>query len=209
MEQVGVAAFDVDGTLTTRDCVVPYLRSTRGTPSFVARLAFRPGALAAALLARDRDRMKAVGAVAGLRGVREERLVEAAELLVSRVMRSRLRPEMVERLRWHVDQKHRVVLVSASFEVYLDLLGRELGTDAVLGTALEIVDGRCTGRLAGPNCRGAEKVRRLHEWLDGAVGGRDRAEVWAYGDSAGDRELLADADHAVWVTDRLGALSAQ
>ena len=34
-----VAAFDVDGTLTTRDCVVPFLRLVGGTARLAARLA--------------------------------------------------------------------------------------------------------------------------------------------------------------------------
>jgi phosphatidylglycerophosphatase C len=56
-------------------------------------------------------------------------------------------------------------------------------------------DGRLTGELAGANVRHDEKVRRLEAWL-----GKDQAiELWAYGDSGGDRELLARADHAVRV----------
>jgi phosphatidylglycerophosphatase C len=42
-------------------------------------------------------------------------------------------------------------------------------------------------------------VVRLHAWLDEKAGGRSGAHVTAYGDSAGDRELLADADVAHWV----------
>jgi phosphoserine phosphatase len=34
----------------------------------------------------------------------------------------------------------------------------------------------------------------VREWLAG-----DDTELWAYGDSAGDRELLAEADHATWI----------
>ena len=47
--------------------------------------------------------------------------------------------------------------------------------------------------LDGANCRAAEKVRRLDAWL--AERRLQDATVWAYGDSAGDRELLARADH--------------
>jgi phosphatidylglycerophosphatase C len=57
-------------------------------------------------------------------------------------------------------------------------------------------EGIATGNLDGPNCRGPEKVTRLHEWL----GDRSTVNVVAYGDSAGDREMLADADEAHWVT---------
>jgi phosphatidylglycerophosphatase C len=70
----------------------------------------------------------------------------------------------------------------------------------VLATRLAVDDdGRCTGALDGANCRGPEKVRRLHAWLDESHGGRRGVVVWAYGDSTGDRELLADADHPVRV----------
>ena len=67
----------------------------------------------------------------------------------------------------------------------------------MLATELAVGDdGRLTGELARPNVRGPEKVRRLDEWL--AREGRP-AFVWAYGDSAGDRELLARADQAISV----------
>ena len=70
---------------------------------------------------------------------------------------------------WHRQAGHRVVIVSASPTVYLDAAGRRLGVDAVLATELEVgADGRLTGRLAGPNCRGEEKVKRLQAWLDGS-----------------------------------------
>jgi phosphoserine phosphatase len=49
---------------------------------------------------------------------------------------------------------------------------------------------------------GAVKVTRLHEWLDRSSGGRAAVEVWAYGDSQGDAAMLADADRAIWVTER-------
>jgi phosphatidylglycerophosphatase C len=82
-------------------------------------------------------------------------------------------------------------MISASLAVYLAPLGRQLGFDAVLATALEVgSDGRLTGRLEGANVRGQEKVDRLRQWL-----GVDTCELWAYGDSDGDRELLALADH--------------
>jgi phosphatidylglycerophosphatase C len=72
--------------------------------------------------------------------------------------------------------------------------------DDALGARLAVDDrGVLTGALDGPNCRGTEKVVRLHEWLGAHVGGRTAVELIAYGDSSGDRELLADADIAHWV----------
>ena len=70
----------------------------------------------------------------------------------------------------------------------------------MLGTRLAVGGGGTfTGALDGPNCRGPEKVSRLHRWLDATTGGRAGIRLVAYGDSPGDRELLADADEAHWI----------
>ena len=96
-----------------------------------------------------------------------------------------------------------VVLVSASFEVYLRPLARALGVEHVLGARLEDDgEGVLSGRLDGPNCRGPEKVRRLDSWWASLHDDRPPSRFTAYGDSAGDRELLARADVAHWVGDR-------
>ena len=112
-----------------------------------------------------------------------------------------MRPDTLARLDRHRALGHAVVLVSASLEPYLEPLGALLGVDAVLCTRLEVGgDGRLTGRLDGRNCRGPEKADRLRSWLDEH---RLRgASVWAYGDSRGDRELLALADRAELVKGR-------
>ena len=75
--------------------------------------------------------------------------------------------------------------------------------DDVLAVRLAVGSDRTfTGDLSGQNCRGPEKVRRVHTWLDehcSDVGGRQGVHLTAYGDSVGDRELLLDADTAVFV----------
>jgi phosphatidylglycerophosphatase C len=207
VERPVVAAFDVDRTLTTRDCVVPFMCCVGGTLPFAARVGLAAPRLLPAAARRDRDGLKAQAsrlAFAGRRAVDVER---AGEQFAAAVERSRLRPDTRARLHWHREAGHDVVFVSASFAVYLLPLARRLGVGTVLGTELVVgADGRLTGALVGANCRGAEKVRRLHTWLEERYGGRDRVVLWAYGDSAGDRELLADADHPVWAGAALPAV---
>lgn len=196
-EPAVVAAFDVDGTLTTRDCVVPFLVLVAGRARLVGGIARHPLATTGALARRDRDALKVLGvraAVAGRERADIERLgVEHAGVIAAGWLRS----DTVGRLRWHQAQGHRVVLVSASLTSYLEPLGQHLGVDAVLCTRLAVdAAGRCTGELDGPNCRGPEKARRLGEWL--GAHGLEGATVWAYGDSPGDRDLLAMAIYPVW-----------
>lgn len=191
-----VAAFDVDGTITTRDCVVPFMRRVTGARRIVPRLAVRPDRLVPVLTSRDRDGLKALAAAAAFRGYRYDDLTTAGAAFAEMVHQRWLRSDTIESLQRHREEGHRTVLVSASFEVYLRPLAALLGVDDVLATRLAVRDGLATGALDGPNCRGPEKVVRLHEWL----GDRSAVHVVAYGDSAGDRELLADADTAHWVT---------
>ena len=197
---ITVAAFDVDGTLTDRDCVVPFMRRVTGARRIVPRLATRPDRMIPVLARRDRDQLKALAAAAAFRGRRADDLDRAGATYARSVHDCWLRADTVETLQGHLAAGDRVVFVSASFEVYLRPLGELLGVHGVLGTRLTMHDGVATGALDGLNCRGPEKVRRLHDWLAAEHGARDRVNVVAYGDSPGDRELLADADEAHWVT---------
>jgi len=191
-----VAAFDVDGTLTTQDCVVPFLRRAAGR-RLPAALARHPLALVGALARRDRDRLKEL-ACRSLAGRDAAALDRLGATFAGDFVSPRLRPDTTARLRRHRELGHTVILASASLEAYLVPLGRALEVDGVVCTQLERdADGLLTGRLAGANCRGPEKARRVRAWLAGA--GLAGAELWAYGDSPGDAELLAVADHPVRV----------
>ena len=191
-----VAAFDVDGTLTTGDCVTPFLRRAAGTRLWTTLLR-HPLALGAAAARRDRDRLKEL-ACSALRGIESTEIEHLGEAFAREVGAGRLRDDTVARLRRHRELGHTVILASASLDPYLVPLGRSLGVDAVVCTVLERgKDGRLTGRLVGANCRGAEKARRVRGWLQ-ELDLAD-AELWAYGDSSGDDELLALADRPLRV----------
>jgi phosphatidylglycerophosphatase C len=188
-----VAAFDVDGTLTVRDCVVPFLREVGGRRALVWSVVRRPGALGSALVRRDRDRFKAMG-VDVLRDRRIDDVATSGTRFARHVVDAMLRADTLERLRWHQAEGHWTVLVSASLRPYLASFGAHLGVDAVMCCDLEVgADRRFTGRLSGPNCRGDQKVRRLEQWLTDE--NLCTAELWAYGDSSGDRALLDRAEH--------------
>jgi phosphatidylglycerophosphatase C len=189
-----VAAFDFDGTLSTRDNVLPFLAAVAGRRA-VAR------SLLHALpdVARGRrDAVKKRLARDLLAGRDEEQTRAIAARFASECLEHHVREDVLDRADWHRQQGHARVIVSASFECYLAPVASSLGFDAALGTRLVVSDGQLSGELDGRNVRRDEKVRRLDEWLDGTEAGRS-GELWAYGDSAGDRELFLRADHAIRV----------
>ncbi|HEV2427700.1 MAG TPA: HAD-IB family phosphatase, partial [Acidimicrobiales bacterium] len=94
---------------------------------------------------------------------------------------------------------------SASPVLYSSAIAGALGVDAVIATRLAVDDdGRLTGRYDGLNCRGEEKRRRVLEWRASRP---DPGPLVAYGNSRGDRRLLAAADVGVDVG-RLGRFGA-
>ncbi|MBI5056273.1 MAG: HAD family hydrolase [Nitrospirae bacterium] len=103
-----------------------------------------------------------------------------------------VRHEAIERLRWHQKQNHQCILVSASIEEYLVPWAQAVGFSKVLATKVE-VDSSCnlTGKFLGKNCNGIEKIKRIQ----GYIGHPGKYEIYAYGDSKGDVELLRIADH--------------
>ena len=188
-----VAAFDFDGTISRRDTLGPFLARVSGTAPLVrtlARNAPRLALVVAGRIDRDAEKERVIGQL--LRG-RTTASVEAAGREYAEVLwtRQRFRAAAMERLVWHRESGHTIVIVSASLDVYLRPLAAHLGVDHVISCSLDDDGaGRVSGTLVGGNCRGPEKARRLREWL-----GAEPVELWAYGDSSGDDELLAMADH--------------
>ncbi len=191
-----VAAFDVDGTLTRSDCVTPFLFRAAGIRLPLA-LARHPVALLRALVRRDRDRLKELACVS-LRGLDAAALDRLGDEFGRTFVSRRLRDDTTARLRRHRELGHTVILASASLEPYVTPLGELLGTDDVVCTRLELdATGRLTGRLRRCQLPWPREGAARREWLSDA--GLAGAELWAYGDSSSDDELLAAATHPVRV----------
>jgi phosphatidylglycerophosphatase C len=190
-----VAVFDFDGTLTYCDSLLPFLRSARGPlrfwwallrtiPWLVGYAAGRVGRT----VAKERLLRQLLG------GLDEEAYRQAARRYVDRDLPRLLNASAIDRLDWHREQGHEVLLASSTLEAYLAPLASVIGADGVLATGMEVRDGALSGMVLGENCYGPEKVTRLIE----RVGALDAIDLYAYGDNTGDRELLAAAQHPLF-----------
>lgn len=186
-----VAAFDFDGTVTYRDTLLSFLLHHSGAIKTAGGLtALLPYLAKDLLFGAGRQQMKEHILSHFFQGSCFEKLRESGEKFAERVV---VRPSAVRRLEWHKNRGHRCILISASIDLYLEPWRRKMGFDDLLCSKVEVdARGKMTGRLKGSNCRGAEKVRRLQKLL---ALERSHYTLYAYGDSAGDRELLAFADY--------------
>ena len=193
-----IVAVDLDGTLTDRDCVTRFLRFELGSARFLWLVARSLRPLASSLIRGKRNEAKAVLS-SWLQGRSQSALESSARQFARTHISCWLREDILERVEAHRSAGARVVIVSASYDLYVSEVGEITGAEAVLATQIEFVDGTCTGQLATPNCRGEEKVRRLSEWLEQNCSTSEEVRVVAYGDSSGDDAMLAFANEGVRV----------
>lgn len=188
----GIVAYDFDGTLTTRDSFTTFLKwrvSPARHAQGMARLV--PAALAY-LGHRNRGRIKAAAVREFLAGMSREALEAEARAFAETQAARLLRPDALRSWRYWRQRHAKLVIVSASPDIVVAPFARGLGADALIATELAYDDrGRVAGGFMGPNCRGPEKVRRLQ-----AMFGPEVRLTAAYGDTSGDHEMLALADHA-------------
>ncbi len=189
----GVAAFDFDGTITRRDTLLGFLVHVAGWTRVAAAVATTGPSLAGVAVGRgSRDDAKELLLTRVLGGRSGAEITAAGAAYAARLLERRpFRPEVLARLARHRALGHRVVVVSASLAEYVVPVVTPLGVHDVLASRLELDPaGRVTGRLLGGNMRAARKAEALRSLL-----GPEPVELWAYGDSDGDAELLALADH--------------
>ncbi len=201
-----IAAFDFDGTLTDGGSVFGFLTAVAGHRSVLsASLALSPRLIHAALAGGSAaDTTKELLFERVLAGIDAGHLQRVATVFAEEHLAGHLRADVRDRLEWHRGRGDKVVIVSASPEAYVKVIGDRLAADAVIATRLEVgADGRMTGRYQGANCRGQEKLRRLRQWIDDS--GAAPEKLWAYGNSRGDLRMLEAADLGVNVG-RLGPI---
>ena len=83
-----------------------------------------------------------------------------------------------------------MVIVSAAFSELLRVVGQRLGVSNIIGTKLEVVDGRYTGNAVQPLCFAGNKAKLLKEFIDQNGLEIDSSSSFAYADSIFDAPLL-------------------
>ena len=184
-----IVAFDFDGTLTTKDTLIEFIRYACGTGAFVKgflRYAHLLVLMKLGLYPNWKAKQKVFAYF--FEGMK----IEEFDGLCQRFAKDNqhlLRPKGIEAIQQALDKGAEVLIVSASIDNWVKAF---FNTLCVVGTLIEIKDGLLTGRFLTKNCYGQEKVNRILALYPN----RSEYHLTAYGDSRGDKELLAFADES-------------
>ena len=184
-----IVAFDFDGTLTTKDTLIEFIRYACGTGAFVKgflRYAHLLVLMKFGLYPNWKAKQKVFSYF--FEGMK----IEEFDGLCQRFAKDNqhlLRPKGIEAIQQALDKGAEVLIVSASIDNWVQPFFAEV---KVLGTQVEVIDGKLSGRFLTKNCYGQEKVNRILALYPN----RSEYHLTAYGDSRGDKELLAFADES-------------
>lgn len=186
-----LALFDFDGTLTYKDSFLEFISYYHGKKAFyLGMLKLSPWLIAYKLKLYPNWKAKEKTLSYFFRHLPEDNFRKKGEEFAREIIPAMLRPRALAALKEHIKAGDRVIVVSASGEQWLRAWCNELGIE-LLATQLACEEGKLLGSIKGKNCYGPEKVERIkaHVSLE------EYDEIFAYGDSEGDRELLALATH--------------
>lgn len=193
-----IAAFDFDGTISYCDSLIPFLWTFAGTGKTVKNLILcLPQFLQFLNNKHLRQISKEHLLKKFLKGSEYELVSNAGQNYADGLLNKLVKPEALERIKWHKSEKHIMALISANLTIYLEPWSKNLGIEYVLASELEIDEKKLiTGKLKGKNCWGAEKVAKLEK----TFGPKENYVLYAYGNSRGDKELLELADYPFYRT---------
>lgn len=191
-----VVAFDFDGTLTTKDTLLVFVRHAKGTRAFLwgfLRHAHLLVLMKLGLYPNWKAKQRLFSYF--FKGMEIEKFDGLCQQFAAN-NRKLLRPEGVKAVAQARADEAEVLIVSASIDNWVRPFFAGV---QVIGTQIEVADHRLTGNFLTPNCYGQEKLHRILALYPD----RQTYHLTAYGDSRGDQELLAFADEAHYKPFRL------
>lgn len=200
-----VAIYDLDRTVLRKPTFTLFLLWAAGREA-PWRLLLLP-ALAALMIGyalglhgRDRFKPAAIRLMLGPRVAPAQAAKLAADFAAWRVPRD-VPPGAAACIARDRAAGYRLLMATAAPEFYAGAIADALGFDAIVASRhCRDATGNWLPKLNGPNCYGAEKARRVAEWLDiYATGGKPH--IRAYSDHISDAPTFALADES-WLVGR-------
>ena len=181
-----IAFFDFDGTITTKDTLLEFIRYHKGNSRYYLGFFLNSPYIIAwklGLIANYAAKEKVMRHF--FAGMPAEDFQRTCDDFATNVLPGLLRPKALHEIWSLQDAGAEVVIVSASPGNWSEVWRKQFGIEA-LATKLAVKDARLTGYFDGRNCHGEEKVSRIRAVYDLSA----YEEIYCYCDTSGDLPML-------------------
>ena len=182
-----LALFDFDGTLTRVDTLQHFIIFSVGRwRYFLGLILLSPALILYVLKIISNDRAKEIMLGHFFKGWDVDYFEEMAEIYSLTELDKIMRKKALERIKFHQANNDRIIVVSASILDWIQPWCR-VNNIELIATTLEKKGGIITGIFCSKNCNGREKVVQIQRLVDL----KKYDQVFVYGDTSGDDEMLA------------------
>ena len=187
-----IALFDFDGTITTTDIFFDFLYFLSKKPNLLVKMLIALPVLLLYFLkvyGNEKAKKKIFKLIFSNISVLD--LNSLVESYYSNKFETKIRTTLFDKFNYHKQQNHIVVIVSANFDFILKPFAKKHIVHLIC-TETEIQNDILTGNFVTPNCYGKQKELRILQVFNNF----SEFESFGYGDSIGDKEMLAICNHS-------------
>ena len=189
-----IAFFDFDGTVTTKDSLLEFIKFSKGDIWFYwGFLLHAPVLIAYRLKIISNQRAKEIILRYFFRKMPLAEFNSQCDAFLADVMPLLIRPKAMKEIKKLQEAGAEIAVVSASPENWVAKWCESMKLTCI-ATRLNVNENKITGYISGKNCYGMEKVRRINEAYDLSR----YSIVYCYGDTPGDRPMLSLGKHAFY-----------
>ncbi len=125
-----------------------------------------------------------------IKGIKLERGKEIFDWLTDEYLLPALKKKVLERLKKHQEEGLLTILISGSFQDLVDIVATRLNIDFAIGTELEVVKDKFSGKIIPPLCLGEGKADKIKNFLSEKKLKINFKESFAYSDGIFDLPML-------------------
>lgn len=181
--------FDFDGTLTTHDTMFMFLRFCDKEKFAIKFILHIPLFVLLKLKLVKAEKVKRQFIASVLKDKSEKYLLEKSEAFFQENYPSLVRETSLEFIQNIDYSKTECYIVTASLDVWVKPFAQKFKMK-LIATEAKFENGVFSGHFKTKNCNGKEKVRRIKQ----EIGDKSFDKSVAFGDTAGDKEMLNFAD---------------
>ena len=182
-----IVAFDFDGTITTKDTFIAFIKFAKGNRFFYQKLyiiIYYWFLSKLSIITTNNAKQRVFKHL--FEGNTLTEFNKWCELFKEKID-TLVREGVLEKIKAYKKLNYKVIIVSASIENWIQPWAINNSIDMVIATKIGVTpENKLSGQFATLNCKGIEKVNRLKEKFPNIRG----HNLIVYGDSSGDKELI-------------------